>query len=157
MYNCYSVKWPHAYIIWCFSNDCAESHFPITGSQWNIAVWLLSSTYIGTVRRAVTLALYTSLETHVSYMINSHCPTAILLMRSVISGNMPRSVKPTLNIWSQLLFDVLEMIPGKVLFAISGSQWNFAVWHFPNTYIGTVRRAVTLAFYTSLETHVSYD
>ena len=39
-------------------------------------------------------------------MINSHCPTAILLMRSVISGNMPRSVKPTLNIWSQLLPDI---------------------------------------------------
>ena len=36
-------------------------------------------------------------------MINSHCPIKILLMRSVISGNMPRSVKPTLIIWSQPL------------------------------------------------------
>ena len=36
-------------------------------------------------------------------MINSHCPTQILLMRSVISGNRSKSVKPTLNNWSQLL------------------------------------------------------
>ena len=39
VYNCYSPKWPHGYSIWCFRNECVESHFAISGSQWNFAAW----------------------------------------------------------------------------------------------------------------------
>ena len=53
---------------------------------------------------------FTHHKRHMLAMINSHCPTQILLMRSDISGNRSRSVKPTLIIGSQPLHKSIILV-----------------------------------------------